>query len=133
VLRTTGRVDAEVKPLLSAPQVLALQDAVLDVPVPANVLDSVLDLVHASRPAAPRADEFVRKYVAWGAGPRASQNLTRAAKALALLRSQPAASIEEVRAVARPVLRHRVIPNYNATGVGVSAEQIVEHLLERLG
>ena len=76
------------------------------------------------------ADPFIKQYVEWGAGPRASQNLTRAAKALALLRGQPAASIEEVREVAKPVLRHRVIPNYNATGEGISVERIVEHLLE---
>jgi MoxR-like ATPase len=132
VLRTTGRAAPVVTPLLDAAQVLALQDAVLDVPVPANLLNSILDLVHASRPDAPQADEYIRTYVAWGAGPRASQNLTRAAKALALLRGNPAASVEEVRAVARPVLRHRLIPNYNATGEGVSAEQIVEHLLQRL-
>jgi MoxR-like ATPase len=132
VLRTTTRQQETLTPLLDPAQVLALQDVVLDVPVPANVLDSILDLVHASRPEAPQADDFIRKYVAWGAGPRASQNLTRAAKALALLRGNPAASIEEVRAMARPVLRHRVIPNYNATGEGVSAEHLVDHLLKRL-
>ena len=77
-----------------------------------------------------RADDYVRKYVAWGAGPRASQTLTRAAKALAVLRGNPAASVEEVRDAALPVLRHRVIPSYNATGDGLGAEDIVRHLLE---
>jgi MoxR-like ATPase len=132
VLRTTTRASAQARSVLTPPEVIALQDATLDVPLPDHVLDAVLKLVHASRPDAVEADEYVRNYVAWGAGPRASQNLVRAAKALALLRGNPAASLEEVRDVARPVLRHRVIPNYNATGEGITAEQIVEKLLEKL-
>lgn len=132
VLRTTTRAMPAAQAVMTAADVLALQEATLDVPLPDHVLDAVLKLVRASRPDGGAADDYVRNYVAWGAGPRASQNITRAAKALALLRGAPAASIEEVRDVARPVLRHRVIPNYNATGEGIAAEQIVEHLLERL-
>ena len=132
VLRTTTRATAQAHSVLSAPDVIALQEATLDVPLPDHVLDAVLKLVHASRPDGGTADDYIRKYVAWGAGPRASQNITRAAKALALLRGNPAATLEEVRDVARPVLRHRIIPNYNATGEGITAEQIVEHLLEKL-
>lgn len=130
VLQTTGRQRPEPAALLNPEKVIALQDAVFDVPVPDNVLDYILKLVTASRPSAPSADSMVRQYVEWGAGPRASQNMTRASRALALLRGNPAASIEEVRAVAKPVLRHRVISNYNATGEGVSVEQIVDHLLD---
>ncbi len=74
----------------------------------------------------------MKKYVAWGAGPRASQTLVRAAKALALLRGQNAASPEEVKAVAPAVLRHRIIPNYNATGEGITVEEIIGHLLAKL-
>jgi len=132
VLRTTTRSTVKPRSVLSAPDVIALQEATLDVPLPDHVLDAVLKLVHASRPEGGTADEYIRKFVAWGAGPRASQNITRAAKALALLRGNPAATLEEVRDVARPVLRHRVIPNYNATGEGITADQIVEHLLEKL-
>ena len=130
VLRTTGREIAEPRQVLKAGEVVELQDAVLDVPMPDHVLDYILRLVHATRPAA--ADEYIKQYVAWGAGPRASQNLARAAKALALLRGQSAASVEEVAAVARPVLRHRVIPNYNATGEGITVERIIDHLLEKV-
>jgi MoxR-like ATPase len=133
VRRTTGRDAPDVPAVLDAPAVLALQDAVPDVPLPEHVLDGILGLVHASRPADAKSGAFVRQYVAWGAGPRASQNLTRAARALALLRGNPAASMEEVRDAARPVLRHRVIPNYNATGDGIGAEQIVERLLQDAG
>ncbi len=130
VNRTTGRATNEAKAILNEVDVKRLQDAVLDVPVPEHVQDAILNLVHRSRPSSELADDYIRKYVEWGAGPRASQNLTRAAKALALLRGNPAASVEEVEAVARPVLRHRVIPNYNATGDGVSVEDILGHLLD---
>ena len=132
VLRTTGRKTTKANHAASIDDVLKLQEAVLDVPVPDNVLSTILNLVHSSRPDSSLADDYIKKYVAWGAGPRASQNLTRAAKALALLRGNPAASVAEVREIAAPVLRHRIIPNYNATGDGITAEDIVEHLLEQM-
>lgn len=131
VLKTTGKALAEPRQVLKAEEVIELQHAVPDVPVPDHVLDYALKLVHSSRPNNELADDYVKQYVAWGAGPRASQNLTRAARALAMLRGNPAASIEDVQEVAKPVLRHRVIPNYNATGEGISVETIVEHLLNR--
>ena len=132
VLRTTGRKTTSANHAATIDDVLKLQEAVLDVPVPDNVLSTILNLVHSSRPDSSLADDYIKKYVAWGAGPRASQNLTRAAKALALLRGNPAASVAEVREIAAPVLRHRIIPNYNATGDGITAEDIVEHLLEQM-
>lgn len=132
VLKTTGR-DAPVPgPIISLAEVLELQNAVLDMPVPDHVLDYSLKLVQATRPNSPAADDYIKNYVAWGAGPRASQNLIRAAKALALLRDNPAATIEEIREAARPVLRHRIIPNYNATGEGITVEMIVDHLLQHV-
>lgn len=117
---------------LSREDLIKLQDATIDVPVPDPVLDRILSLVHATRPGEPEADEYVNKYVAWGAGPRASQTFVRAARALAMLRGNPAASLEEVRDVALPVLRHRIIPSYNATGENVSVEDIVQHLIASL-
>ena len=132
VLRTTGRSAAEPPKVLEAAEVLDLQETILDVPVPDHVLDAILRTVGATRPSAPLADEFVKRYVAWGAGPRASQTMTRAVKALALLRGQAAASLEEVRAILKPVLRHRVIPNYTATGEGVTVDQIIDRLEARL-
>lgn len=132
VLNTTGRDTPTAEAKLSSEDVLELQNAVPEVPVPENVLNHILKLVHTTRPSSSYADDYVRRYVEWGAGPRASQNLTRAAKALALLRGNPGASIEEVNDVAKPVLRHRIIANYNATGEGISVEQIVDHLLEHV-
>ncbi|NOY80311.1 MAG: MoxR family ATPase [Kiritimatiellaeota bacterium] len=129
VVRTTGRATPAAEQAIGATDVLALQDAVADVPLPEHVLDTILHIVRRSRPDSTEADKFVKQYVAWGAGPRASQNLTRAAKALAFLHGRPAASIEEVVDAAPAVLRHRIIPNYNAVGEGVSAADIIEHIL----
>ena len=92
----------------------------------------VLKLVHSTRPDAVEADDYVKRYVAWGAGPRASQTIVRAAKAAALLSARSSTSVEEVLFVASDVLRHRVIPNYNATGDGVSADDIIAHLLSNV-
>jgi len=129
VRQTTGRAEPEAATVLDAAGVLELQAAAVEVPLPDHVLDAILTLCHRSRPSSPLADDYVRRYVEWGAGPRASQNLARAAKALALLRGQPVASIEEVRAVAPAVLRHRIIPNYEATGEGIAVDEIVAKLV----
>lgn len=130
VQKTTGRHSVELKSILGPEDVMELQDAALDVPVPDNVQDYILKIANFTRPVSNLSDDYIKQYVAWGAGPRASQNLTRAAKALALLKSNPSASVEEVREIARPVLRHRVIPNYNATGEGISVEMIIDHVLD---
>ena len=130
VLQTMGFEEPRASRVLEEKDLVELQRFAMDVPVPDHVLDYALRLVHASRPASPEADETVRKYVAWGAGPRASQNFIRAARALALLRGQPSASIQEVRDLALPVLRHRLIPNYNATGEGITSDTLVKHLLD---
>ncbi|GAA5481090.1 AAA family ATPase [Haloferula sargassicola] len=132
VARTTGRGTPQASTLLDAAGVLALQDATTEVPLPDSVVQSILQLVHSTRPGSELADKEVNHYVAFGAGPRASQCLARAARALALLRGQPAASIQEVRDLALPVLRHRVIPNYNATGEGITSDDIVAKLAAAL-
>ncbi len=132
VQQTTVKKQASADTVLDVAAVQKLQDAVLEVPMPDHVLDWILKLVHTTRPGNELADDYIDRYVAWGAGPRAAQNLTRASKALAMLNGNPSASIEEVRAVARSVLRHRIIPNYQATGDGVTVEHIVDHLLEMM-
>jgi MoxR-like ATPase len=130
--RTTGADMPEAETLLDSASLLRLQATVHDVPLPDNLKRSILHLTHASRPQSALADDYIKKYVAWGAGPRASQTLVRATKALALLRGREAASPEEMQAVAAAVLRHRIIPNYNATGEGISVEDIIKHLLAKL-
>ncbi|MDA1005768.1 MAG: MoxR family ATPase [Verrucomicrobia bacterium] len=128
--RTTGRSVDESETILDAAGVLALQDATHDVPLPDNVVKYILKIVHRSRPGTAAADEFITNYVDYGAGPRASQCLARASRALALLRGRNSASVQEVRDIAMPVLRHRVIPNYNATGEGIGIEDIIARLLD---
>jgi MoxR-like ATPase len=132
VLHTTQQALPVPNPILQREEILELQTIILRVPVPDHVLDSITRLVHSSRPNSGLAEDYVKKYVAWGAGPRASQYLTLAAKAFAIISGNTAASIEEVRLAALPVLRHRIIPNYNATGEGISSENIIQKLLEKL-
>lgn len=115
-----------------AEELMAIQNLVSEIPVPDHTLDYILRLVHATRPESRYADAFIKKYVAWGAGPRASQNLTRAAKAIAMLKGKPMITEEDVREAAAPVLRHRIIPNYNAVGEGVDVERIITHLLQEI-
>jgi MoxR-like ATPase len=105
--------------------------AIIDqTPISQHVLEHAVALTSASRPKDASADDFVRRYVAWGAGPRASQHLVTAAKAWALLDGRPAPEVSDLHHVAVPVLRHRIIPNYNALGEGIESETIVKHLVE---
>jgi MoxR-like ATPase len=99
-------------------------------PVSRHVLEHAVALTTASRPKDAGADDYVRRYVAWGAGPRATQHLVTAAKAAALLEGRPAPEVSDLHHMAIPVLRHRIIPNYNALGEGVEPDAIVKHLLE---
>jgi MoxR-like ATPase len=132
VLRTTGRGFPQPETILDAAGVLDLQDATHDIPLPDSVVKAILKLVHSTRPDSEHATTDVKNYISFGAGPRASQCLARAVKALALLRGQSTASIEEVRALALPILRHRIIPNYNATGEGITSDDIVKKLADSL-
>jgi MoxR-like ATPase len=120
-----------VQTVVHATEVMELQRAVQAIPTPEHVGTMILKLVQASRPQNALADDYINRYVSWGAGPRASQTLALAAKALAFLRGRTGASVEEVRDAALPVLRHRIIPNYNATGEGIQVEEIIAHLLKR--
>ncbi len=130
--RTTGRNLPEVKAVVDAARLIELQNAVIEMPVPDHLVKAILKLTHSSRPDSDLAGDYVKKYVAWGAGPRASQSLLKATRALAMLRGQTTASIEELKAVASPVLRHRILTNYNATGDDITADDVIAHLLKNL-
>jgi MoxR-like ATPase len=132
VRRTTGHGEIQPATLLDAAKVLELQESAVDVPLPESVIQTILKLVHSTRPDSPLATPDVKNYIAYGAGPRASQCLARAARALALLRGKSSASPEEVRTVALPVLRHRLIANYNATGEGITTDQIIRKLVQEM-
>jgi MoxR-like ATPase len=109
-----------------------LQRMVRDVPAAEPALLFAARLARATRPTEPDADEMVKKYVRWGAGPRAGQALILGAKAHALLAGRFAVSPADIVRVARPVLRHRVLPNFAAEAKGISAEQIIDRLLEQV-
>ena len=131
VKQTTVGARAEVTPVLSPAQILSLQDLVRKVPVPDHVVQYAVKLVRATRPEEGGLD-FVKHYVAWGAGPRASQYLVLGAKARAILGGRFAASVDDVRALAVPVLRHRVLPNFTAESEGLTSSKLVQRLLEQI-
>jgi MoxR-like ATPase len=132
VLETTGGQAPKLETVLGAAEVLELQDLVRRVPVPENILDFAVRLSRATRPKDPLSPEGVRAWIAWGAGPRASQALVVGAKARALLEGRLAVSREDVVRVARPILRHRLVLNYQAEAEGVRADDLVARLLDAL-
>jgi MoxR-like ATPase len=133
---TTGTKEARIQPVATGPEIERLHTVVRDVPAAANVIDRAARLVRATRPAGPASDEapeFVRKWVRWGAGPRAGQALLLGAKARALLEGRTVADLSDVDAVALPVLRHRVLLNFQAEADGVDADEIVQRVLAHAG
>jgi MoxR-like ATPase len=130
VRRTTTGAAADVKVALSGPEILALQALVARVPVADAVLEYALSLTRRSRVGTPETPDFVRDWVSWGAGPRASQYLVMAARARALLQGRTHVSTEDIKAVAHPVLRHRILTNFSAEAEGVTSDLVVTRLLE---
>ncbi|HZK78345.1 MAG TPA: MoxR family ATPase [Gemmatimonadaceae bacterium] len=131
ILRSTTGMDFEpLRPVISGPETRALQRLVRDIPAADPALRFAARLARATRPAESEASEMVKKYVRWGAGPRAGQALILGAKAHALLAGRFAVAPADIIRVAKPVLRHRVLPNFAAEAKGITAEQIIEQLLE---
>jgi MoxR-like ATPase len=128
--RTTGEPIPPPSPALSAEEIASIQALVRRTPVPEHVFLYARDVVRASRPDGVEATPLVKKCVAWGAGPRAGQSLILGAKARAVLDGRFAATIADVRSVAGPVLRHRIVPTFHAEAEGIDADKIVAHLLE---
>ncbi len=114
-------------------QFMQFIEVIEQAPVSRHVLEYAVSLTTSSRPVSEEADSFVRNYVAWGVGPRGTQHLVMAAKAAAILDGRPAPEIADVRDMALPVMRHRILPNYNALGEGLDAGDIVGHLLKSVG
>ena len=128
--RTTGDDVPSPSIILTGEQIVALQHLVRRVPVADHVFQYARDLVRASRPKEPEATELVKKCVSWGAGPRAGQSLILAAKARAALNGRLHAGIADVRHVARPVLRHRIVTTFHAEAEGIGPDKVIDHLLE---
>jgi MoxR-like ATPase len=115
---------------MTADDVTTLQDVVRQVPCADHVARYAMQFTRATRPHRGTAPDFVQDYVSWGAGPRASQHLVTAGRVRALLAGRLYVSIDDVRAVARPVLRHRIITNFNAEADGVQPDHVVDRLIE---
>ena len=126
---TTGTAEPRIDPVASGDEIERLHGVVRDVPAAENVVDFAARLVRATRPAGEEAPDFVRKWVRWGAGPRAGQALLLGGKARALLEGRTVVDFEDIRAVALPVLRHRVLVNFQAEADGIDADEIVRRLL----
>ncbi|PQJ09233.1 AAA family ATPase [Flavipsychrobacter stenotrophus] len=129
VKSTTGAVTMEIEKVLSAEDILAFQDLVRRVPVPDNVLEYAVGLVQKTRPNTSGASPIANQFIAYGAGPRASQYLILGAKCHALLRGKYSPDIEDVKAMALPVLRHRILRNYKAEAEGMLQENLIKQLL----
>jgi MoxR-like ATPase len=127
--QTTGEAQAAPEVTLSAERIVALQSLVRRVPVAEYVFTYARDLVRASRPDQDEATEYVRKFVSWGAGPRAGQSLILCAKARALLEGRVHATVDDVRHVAPPVLRHRIMTTFHAESEGIGPDRVIENLL----
>jgi MoxR-like ATPase len=132
VSQMTSAYRPALRKVLSPERIMQLQDLVLRVPVAPHVVEYAVALCRATRPAGGSASELIRRYVSFGAGPRASQYLVLAAKARAILAGRYAVSIEDVRALVSPVLVHRVLPNFHAEADGMTARTLIERLVDTI-
>ena len=129
VMRTTTNDVAELKPLFTAEQVLGFHRVVRQVPIAADIARYAVRIAAASRPGRSGAPKLVNDFVSWGAGPRAAQCLALGAKARALLDGRAFVTVDDIRALARPVLRHRVLLNYRAEAEGMSIDDVIAKLV----
>ena len=128
VKATTSDNTIKINALFNAAEILEVQHLIRRIPVPDNVVDYAVNLVSKTRPGLDTAPDFIKQYLDWGAGPRASQNLILGAKAHAGVQGKFSPDIEDVQAVAMGILRHRIIKNYKAEAEGVSEEDIIRRL-----
>jgi len=129
VKQTTVKNEITLNTIMSAEQIMECQEVITKLPVTDNVLQYAVSLVAKTRPNSDKAAEVVKQYIEWGAGPRASQFMLMAAKCHAAINGKYAPDIEDVKAVAKPILRHRIVMNYKAEAEGMSVDQIIESIL----
>jgi MoxR-like ATPase len=130
VKSTTSGIDNELNIIIGREDLLLYQDLVRRVPIADNVIEFAVELVSKTRPQSDKAFAAVSGWIEWGAGPRASQYLVLGAKARAVLDGRPAPEIDDIKAMARPILRHRLITNFNAEAEGLNTDDILSILLE---
>ncbi|MGG6232078.1 AAA family ATPase [Tenacibaculum sp. SDUM215027] len=128
VKNTTSIIDQKVNAIFSSEEIIAIQKLIRKIPVADNVVEYAVKLVGKTRPNSDKATELIKKYIDWGAGPRASQNLILAAKAHAAVHGKYSPDIEDVQAVAIPILSHRIVKNYKAEAEGVTVKEIINSL-----
>jgi MoxR-like ATPase len=129
VKQTTVKNEVTLNTIMSAEQIMECQQVITKLPVTDNLLQYAVSLVAKTRPKSDKAAEVVKQYIEWGAGPRASQFMLMAAKCHAAINGKYAPDIEDVKAVAKPILRHRIVMNYKAEAEGMSVDQIIESIL----
>ena len=130
VKSTTYDTQVDLRTVLRGSDILAIQEMVRRVPISAHVMDYAVNLVRASRPGTKEALGFINDWLAWGAGPRAAQYLVVGAKARTVLSGRFNVSTEDVRALAKPVMRHRIFTNFNADAEGINADGVIDQLLK---
>ena len=113
---------------MTSEEILRYQGLIRKIPVADNVLEYVVSLVNKTRPSAEKGNTNMKQYIEWGAGPRASQYMLLAAKCHAAINGKYSPDIEDVRAIAKPILRHRLVKNYKAEAEGISIDNIIENL-----
>jgi MoxR-like ATPase len=128
--RTTGNLQPEIEPVLAVDEILALQELVREVPISDHLIRYTLALVRQTRVRENGAPEFAREQLAWGAGPRAVQFLILGAKARALVQGRAHVAVEDIQALAKPVLRHRLVVNFAAESEGITSDDLIARLLE---
>jgi len=128
VKATTGKQDYELGHIVTAEQILFFQQLIRKIPIADNTLEYAVSLATKTRPNTPKATEMVNNYISWGAGPRASQYLVLGAKCHAAINGKYAPDIEDVQAIAKYVLRHRIVRNYKAEAEGITEEKVIESL-----
>ncbi|QOD61796.1 MoxR family ATPase [Polaribacter haliotis] len=129
VKNTTSSFKNKINSIFSGAEIVEIQNLIRKIPVADNVIEYAVRLVGKTRPKSPEATELVKSYLDWGAGPRASQNLILAAKAHAAVHGKFSPDIEDVKAVAIPILSHRIVKNYKAEAEGVTIQKIINSLL----
>lgn len=130
VLSTTSAIEPELNRIMSGADILRLQEIVRKVPAAEHVVKYAVELVRSTRPDDGNCPDSIKKWISWGAGPRASQYLVLGAKARAVIHGRYNISCEDIRAVSKPVLRHRILTNFNAEADGIDSLQIIDELLK---
>ena len=130
VEQTTSTFESKLEPVLDGKTIMECQETVRRVPVPEHVYDFILDLVRMARPKEESAPKWVKDLIEWGPGPRACQQLVLGSKVRALLRGRYHVTVDDVEALAHPVLRHRIVPTFNAEAEGISVEFLIDRLLK---